>query len=241
MRIFSVFYFVCVLAFMGIVAEKASYSVRLDEEMYPLLFSEDFEDGDAGRWMHNFPSNWEVYQEADSFVYKLITPGKPGRIRAPYSWSIIKDFDLNGFTFQGKLRSDEDTDNPYRDVVILFNFQDPEHFYYVHFSAISDEVHNIIGLVNGQDRVKINLESPDKSKALLVDSRFHDFKVTYNAMNGEVKAYLDDMDTPILTAVDKTLDHGAVGVGSFDDTASFDEINLWGNIYKKNKEGNSHE
>ena len=241
MRIFSVFFIVCVLAFMGIVAGKASFSVCLDKEMYPLLVSENFEDGDAWRWMPNLPDNWAVRKEEGSYVYTLVKPGEPGRIRAPFSWSIIKEYDLSGFTFQGKLRSDEDTDNPYRDVVILFNFQDPEHFYYVHFSAISDEVHNIIGLVDGKDRVKINIEPPGKSKALLVNSRFHDFKVTYNAMNGEVKAYLDDMETPILTAVDKTLDHGVVGVGSFDDTASFDEIRLWGNIYKKNKEGNSHE
>jgi len=241
MRTFTALCILWGLAFTGAAAEKSSLIALYNEEMYPLLFTEDFEDGDARGWMPHFPDNWEVRKEEGSFVYKLIAPGEPGPIRAPYSWSIIKEYDLNGFKFQGKLRSDEDIDNPYRDVVILFNFQDREHFYYVHFSAISDEVHNIIGLVNGQDRVKINLEPPGKSKAMLGDNCFHDFKVTYDARNGEIQAYLDDMDTPILTAVDKTLDHGAVGVGSFDDTAGFDDIRLWGNIYKQDKEGNSHD
>jgi hypothetical protein len=36
------------------------------------------------------------------------------------------------------------------------------------------------------------------------------------------------METPILTASDSTLSHGLVGVGSFDDTGSFDDLMLWG-------------
>ena len=61
---------------------------------------------------------------------------------------------------------------------------------------------------------------------------FHEFKVTCNAETGEIKAYLDDMKTPILTAKDMTLGHGLMGVGSFDDTGSFDDIKLWGKIHK---------
>jgi hypothetical protein len=114
-------------------------------------------------------------------------------------------------------------------MVIVFHYQDPTHFYYVHFSASSDDLHNIIGLVNGKDRVKINLEPAGKSVARLTDRRFHDFKVTYNAETGEIEAFLDDLKAPILTALDKTLSHGLIGVGSFDDTGSFDDIKLWGN------------
>jgi hypothetical protein len=241
MRTFIALCILCGVAFTGAAAGKSALIALYNEEMYPLIFSDNFEDGDARGWMPNFPDKWEVRKEEGSFVYKLIAPGEPGRIRAPFSWSIIKDFDLNGFKFQGKLRCDEDIDNPYRDVVIIFNFQDPEHFYYVHFSAISDEVHNIIGLVDGKDRVKINKEPPGKSKAMLGDNCFHDFKVTYDAAKGEIHAYLDNLDIPILTAVDKTLTHGAVGLGSFDDSAGFDDIRLWGNVYKHDKEGNTHE
>jgi hypothetical protein len=77
--------------------------------------------------------------------------------------------------------------------------------------------------------VKINAESPEESSARLTDMQFHEFKVTCNAETGEIKAYLDDMKAPILTAKDITLGHGLVGVGSFDDTGSFDDIILWGN------------
>jgi hypothetical protein len=56
--------------------------------------------------------------------------------------------------------------------------------------------------------------------------------VSCDGETGEIKAYLDDMQTPILTAQDKTLGHGLVGVGSFDDTGSFDDIQLWCEIQK---------
>jgi hypothetical protein len=141
---------------------------------------------------------------------------------------VLKDFDISSFIFTGRIRCKARIDNPHRDMVVIFHYQDPTHFYYVHFSAVSDDVHNIIGFVNGKDRVKINHEPPEKSAARLTDMQFHEFKVTCNADTGEIKAYLDDMRTPILTAKDTTLGHGLVGVGSFDDTGSFDDIKLWG-------------
>jgi hypothetical protein len=110
---------------------------------------------------------------------------------------------------------------------ILFGFQDPEHFYYVHFSASSDGVHNIIGLVNGADRVKINLEPEGGSVFRLKDEAWHAFKVVRGS-DGRVAAYLDDMAAPILTARDTTLPPGRIGLGSFDDTGAFDDIVLRG-------------
>ncbi|MDH5744377.1 MAG: family 20 glycosylhydrolase [Candidatus Aminicenantes bacterium] len=196
------------------------------------LVSEDFEDGEAQGWEPNVPENWMIGEEWGTLCYRLIAPGTQGEVRAPTSWSLLQDFDVSFFIFTGRVRCESPVDNPHRDMVIVFHYQDPTHFYYVHFSAMSDELHNIIGLVDGKDRVKISLESPEESDARLTDMRFHDFKVTYNAETGDIKAYFDDMKTPILTAIDKTFRHGQVGVGSFDDTGSFDDIKLWGKIHK---------
>lgn len=194
----------------------------------PPLVNEDFEDGEVQGWEPNIPENWKVGQESGTHCYQLLNPGTQGDVRAPTSWSVLKNFDISCFIFTGRLKCKARSDNPHRDMVVIFHYQDPTHFYYVHFSAVSDEAHNIIGLVNGKDRVKINLESSRESSARLTDMQFHDFKVTCNAETGEIKAYLDDMKTPILTAKDTTLGHGLVGVGSFDDTGSFDDIILWG-------------
>lgn len=205
---------------------------KLVEATLRSLVSDDFEDGNAQGWKPNIPENWQVIEEEGSLVYRLIAPGRQGAVRAPTSWSVLKDFDVTSFVFTGRVKCRADTTNIYRSVVIVFHYQDPTHFYYAHFAAISDQVHNIIGLVNGKDRVKINREPLGQSIPRLKDLKFHDFKVIYEAETGEIKAYLDDMTTPILTANDKTLSHGFVGVGSFDDTGSFDDIKLWGKIFR---------
>jgi hypothetical protein len=202
--------------------QKLAYAVQ------PPLVNEDFEDGKALGWTPNIPENWKIGQESGTWCYQLREPGVQGKVRAPTSWSVLKDHDVSSFIFSGRLKCKASRDNPHRDMVVIFHYQDPTHFYYVHFSASSDENHNIIGLVDGKDRVKINFEQPGESNARLTDMEFHKFKVICNAETGEIKAYLDDMKTPILKARDTTLGHGLVGLGSFDDTGSFDDIILLG-------------
>jgi len=194
----------------------------------PLLASYDFQDGQAEGWQPNIPQHWRVVDEDGSMVYQLVSPGEYGEIRAPTSWSVLPAYDVTSFVFSGRLKCHAHPENKQRDMCLFFHYQDLTHFCYVHFSASSDEVHNIIGLVNGADRIKINLEAAGKSVFCLTDTDWHEFKVTYDASTGEILAFLDDMKTPILTARNPALRHGLVGIGSFDDTGSFDDLMLWG-------------
>ena len=165
---------------------------RSDE--LPFLASYDFEDGNAQGWQPKIPENWQVVEKDGSLVYELISPGEQGDIRAPTSWSILPEYDITSFVFIGRLKSMAEASNPHRDMCLFFHFQDPTHFYYVHFSASSDGLHNIIGLVNGTDRVKINSEPSGESVFRLTDRDWHSFKLTYEATTGEIKAFLDYMD-----------------------------------------------
>jgi len=54
-------------------------------------------------------------------------------------------------------------------------------------------------------------------------------KIYRNIETGEIKAYIDNLDIPILTAVDTTFKCGKIGLGSFDDTGAFKLFRLWGN------------
>ena len=202
------------------------------EDELPLLAASDFESGNAEGWKPNYPAHWRVAERDGSNVYELTAPGEQGKVRAPTSWSLLEDYAVTSFVLSGRLKCFADETNPHRDICIFFHFQDPTHFCYVHFSASSDEAHNIIGLVNGADRVKINAEPAGKSIFRLTDTEWHHFKVTFDVASGKIEAYLDDLETPILTAVNKTLGHGLAGIGSFDDTGCFDDIILWG-IEKK--------
>jgi hypothetical protein len=191
------------------------------------LGSYDFEEGSEGL-APKMGGDWQVAEEDGSMVYQLLSPGEFGEIRAPTSWSLLEDHPVRSFVFTGRLKCHTEPEVPARDMLVLFHFRDPTHFYYVHFSASSDQLHNIIGLVNGADRIKVNREPPGESVFRLTDAGWHDFKVTFDSETGEIRAFLDDMETPILTARDTILGHGLVGIGSFDDTGSFDDLELWG-------------
>jgi hypothetical protein len=218
----SIFVFFCIQALVG----ASLIDTGLPE--LALLARSGFETGRAEGWQSNDPSHWRVLKKDGEMVYELTAAGEQGRVRAPTSWSLWSGHDLTSFELRGRLRCYTDPANTKRDMCLFFHFQDPTHFYYVHFAGSSDDVHNIIAVVNGADRVKINAEPAGASRARLTDSAWHVFKLTYDAPSGRIEAYLDDMTTPILTACDKTLGHGLVGVGSFDDTGCFAGLELRG-------------
>jgi len=191
-----------------------------------LVAAWDFESGAADGWTPDDPSRWRVADVGGSRAYELTAPGEPGPVRAPTSRALVSGRDVAAFEFSGRLRCHTDPANPYRDMCVIFHYQGPDQFAYVHFAGTSDGVHNIIGLVDGADRVKINAEPAGGSIARLTDLAWHDFKVTCDPRTGEVRAYLDDMTTPVLTARGTALGHGLLGVGSFDDTGAFDDLEL---------------
>jgi hypothetical protein len=221
-------FFCLILCMVAVLKSSPLLAARTAVQELPLLFSSDFESGRADGWRPNNPKHWQVVDLDGSKVYALTAPGEQGRVRAPTSWSVAEGYDVTSFEFTGRLKCDVDPANARRDLCVFFHFQDPTHFCYVHFSASSDEAHNIIALVNGADRLKINLEPPGKSTFRLTDKSWHTFKVRGDAPSGRIEAYLDDMNEPILTAVDRTLSHGLVGVGSFDDLGFFDDLRLRG-------------
>ncbi|HSQ79416.1 MAG TPA: hypothetical protein VLN41_02380 [Candidatus Bathyarchaeia archaeon] len=192
----------------------------------PRVVAYDFEDGSTQDWRPNDPAHWRVVDDQGSKVYELTTVGTQGLVRAPTSYSVLAGHDVSAFEFAGRMKCYTDPAVPGRDLCVFFHYRDPTHFYYVHFSAESAAVHNIIGLVNGADRVKINAEPVGGSVFRLTDRSWHAFKVVCDGATGEIRAYLDDMTAPILTARDRTLTHGLVGVGAFDDTGAFDDLKL---------------
>lgn len=203
---------------------------KRDVSALPLLAQADFETGSAAGWQPNGPDRWRVVADGASMVYELEAPGEQGLVRAPTSWSLWAGHDVSSFEFSGRLRCHTDPAIAARDMCVIFHFQDPTHFYYVHYAGSSDELHNIISLVDGRDRIKINTEPAGTSVYRLTDRDWHAFKVTCDARTGEIRAYLDDMTAPILTARDRTLGHGLVGIGSFDDTGAFANLELRGSI-----------
>jgi hypothetical protein len=156
-------------------------------------------------------------------VLQLFTAGVPsGPIRKPAAMAILKSAPVGNFTLDVELRSTAPVDLDVRDVLLIFAYQSPTRFYYVHLSKRTDAVHNGIFVVNDADRKRLD---PPTSVGRLVDQAWRRVRLTRETA-GPIRVFFDGETTPALSARDMTLQSGRVGVGSFDETAEFRALTL---------------
>lgn len=190
----------------------------------PLLLSEDFEKG-ADRWQPTDPSAWKIVETPGGKVYSLFGKSvyKPPH-RSPFNFALIKEMSVGDFVLEAKVQSTI-KDYPHRDICLVFGYQNPAHFYYVHFGKKTDDHANQIFIVNDAPRLKISTKTTPGTNWT---DEWHKVKIVRTIDDGQIAVYFDDLETPAMTATDKTFVWGQVGVGSFDDIGNFDDVKLSG-------------
>jgi len=209
------------LAMLACVGWSVS-AARADE--LPLLLSEDFEKG-ADRWEPTDPKAWKVTEQDGNRVYSQHAKSKyrPPH-RSPHNIALLKDVNVGSFVLTARLQSTI-RDYGHRDMCLFFGYQDPAHFYYVHLGKKADAHANQIFIVNEAPRTKI---SKTTTEGTPWTDDWHRVKLVRDVEKGTIEVYFDDMDKPVMTAQDDTFTWGRVGIGSFDDTGNWDEIQLRG-------------
>ncbi len=190
----------------------------------PELVREDFEGG-AGRWRPMDANSWKVLQTPEGHVFSLFADSKyaPPH-RSPVNIAILDDTIVGDFVLEARLQSTV-KDYNHRSMVVVFGYQDPSHFYYVHFGKKTDDHANQIFIVNDAPRVKISTKT---TPGTAWDDAWHNVKITRNVKDGAIAVYFDDMQKPVMTAIDTTFAWGKIGIGAFDDLGNFDDIVLAG-------------
>ncbi|MBL4884843.1 MAG: hypothetical protein JKY95_09950 [Planctomycetaceae bacterium] len=198
-----------------------------------LVFSENFESGNANHWQPTDSSAWELQSQDGNAVYSLIKKKSNYEppVRSPYNRSMLKDVVLSDTILDVKLQSTS-PEYGHRSLCLFFGYQDESHFYYVHFGKKMDDHANQIFIVNGSPRKKISLTT---TRGTDWDDKWHHARVVRKVKTGKIEIYFDDMTKPIMTAEDKTFQWGTVGIGSFDDPGNYDQIRVYG---KKKTSGN---
>jgi len=169
-------------------------------------------------WLLDSSGLWKI----ENNKLLLYQAGKPsGEIRRPSSLAIFISKKLVNVSVEADIKSTADTNVIRRDIDIVIGYESPTKFYYVHLAGVNDDVHNGIFLVNNADRKRI-----DSGKGIpqLKDQKWHHVKVERIGRTGKIDVYVDGSDSPVLSAIDKTITEGQVGFGSFDDTAEFKNI-----------------
>ena len=196
-----------------------------DDGAMRILKYEDFSKG-AAEWEPTDSEAWQVKKDGEDTVYALVkkhSSYKPPH-RSPLNIALLKDIEVTDFEMTVRLRS---TSEPYnhQSLCLFFGYQDPEHFYYVHFGKKTDDHANQIFIVNEAPRTKI---SRTTTAGTPWDDQWHIVRIRREVNSGLIEVFFDDLKTPVMQAVDHNFQWGRVGIGSFDDPGNFDEFLLMG-------------
>ncbi|MBS0263372.1 MAG: hypothetical protein JSS02_15630 [Planctomycetes bacterium] len=210
-------------------AEKAAPQSQPPRELLgaPLVYFDDFEAADAARWQPSDPQAWKFVALEKNHVYSQFQQSQVQTpVRSPFNRSLVKDLVLSDCVIDVKVQSTI-KDYDHRDVCLFFGYQDPAHLYYVHLGKKADDHANQIFIVNNAPRKKISATSTPGTPWT---DGWHHVRVVRKVETGSIEVFFDDLEKPAMTATDKTFVWGQVGIGTFDDTANFDDVAIYGKV-----------
>ncbi|MGH9617299.1 MAG: hypothetical protein ACRD28_11205 [Acidobacteriaceae bacterium] len=179
--------------------------------------------GNLNRWQMPFPQDWQILQEGNLHYLHMKRNREPGVPRRPLQFALLKGVKVGSFTLNVKTRSIGHS------MIVVFNYVDTLHFYYVHLSdnpGRKISVHNGIFIVDGKPRYRI--AGLDATPAL-PDHNWHHVRIVRNVNTGSIKIYMDNETKPRFSVIDRTFTCGQVGLGSFDETGDFASFRLHSN------------
>jgi len=173
-------------------------------------------------WTLDGSGTWEV---ADNSL-RLTKAGVPGGpIRRPAALAVLKSPSFTKVTVEAEIKSTAPVDLAVRDVELIFGYESPTRFYYVHLAGITNAVHNGIFVVADADRRR--LDEPN-SVPQMKDQAWHRVRLERDPATGRIEVFVDGSTTPALKATDTTIAAGRIGFASFDETGEFRNIVVTG-------------
>ena len=203
------------------------------EEPLSIVATDDFDNG-VDRW-NPLSSEWKLVENGEGQAMRMTgkSEHKPPHY-SPHVISLLKEQIVGDFDLTVEVKS-TGGNYEHRDVCLFFGFQDPGHFYYVHFGKNADPNSCQVMIVNDKPRTKI---TKVEAKGTPWTDGWHKIRIRRRVAEGTIEAYFDDMEKPLMTAVDTTFTWGQVGLGTFDDSGNWDNFELRGvTVEKDNDEG----
>ena len=207
-----------------------------DRDPPPLIVNvvEEFmldEPGEA--WIFRTPELWRIGVGGDRRFLQMVEPPPramlPGA-RRPQEYALYAKHQFRSFNLSCRLRVDCAHSVAGRDACIIFGRRDDTHLYYVHFSNVADAFHNAIIRVDGQTRTSL-LPAGTHPPLTVPGTEWHKVDIIRDVDTGTITIYVDAYDRqtkPWAQIEDKTYDWGYVGLGSFNDHASFAHVLIEG-------------
>lgn len=214
-------------ATLGAVSLIAAYTVfgrptprRGGTRAKSLYIRDDFDSGGLNAWEVPFREDWQILTEGNLHYLHMKRSRPPGVPRRPLQFARLKGVRVGSFTLNVKVRRAGGS------MIVVFNYMDTLHFYYVHLSenpGTQIAVHNGIFIVDGGPRWRI---AGLNASPALPDRFWHDMRIVRDVRSGSIKIFLDKQTTPRFSVIDHTFTCGQIGLGSFGDTGDFAQFRL---------------
>jgi hypothetical protein len=209
------------LAWILLLAGAASAS----EPEWPVLYETGFDNLRLSDWSTTDPNAWKLEEQGGNRVWHQFQQSQVQTpVRSPFNRAVVQGILVGDFQLDVDVQSTA-RDYPHRSLCLFFGYQDPAHFYYVHLGQRADDHANQIFIVNEAPRTKISRTTTEGTPW---DNEWHRVRIRRSVSDGAIAVYFDDMESPVMTAQDRTFTWGRVGIGSFDDTGRFDNLTLRG-------------
>ena len=183
-------------------------------------FHDDFSSGQLDAWQFPFPEDWEIRSDGPLHYLHMLRNREPLVPRRPVQFARLKGINVGSFTLQARIRREGSS------LLMVFNYVDDLHFYYTHLSkdpGAKVDVHNGLFIVDGGPRRRI---AGIEATPVLPDRDWHKVRVVRDVKSGSIRVFADDETEPRFHVVDHTFTCGQVGIGSFDETGDFTEVQL---------------
>lgn len=170
--------------------------------------------GHRGHWVELTPSRWDT----SGGVYRINTTDYVNQSGdRPGEYALLSHHRFRDFDFSMKARTDEVL-GPYTaaDYVVIFAYRNEANYYYMMFSRYADN-NELYRVVDGVRQLVA-----EASGGSFADNAFH--QVDIRRRGSLIEVFFDG--SSYLTAEDDTFGEGAIGIGSYNDAASFDDISV---------------
>jgi len=188
-----------------------------------LCFYDDFSDGNASGWSPLNASRWSVDhgpggKDGPNFVYRINTTNYSN-----LSGSRLGEYSLapglyEDFVLELEARSDDNlASNTWADYCVVFGHQDARNYYYIMFNRAPAGT-ELFRIVDGVRELIADPPAP----VSIPDNAFH--SISIERLGSQISVTFDGQG--ILTATDDTFGVGSIGLGSYNDAASFDDVRI---------------
>ena len=202
--------------------DDAAFKIDITLYSNATLFSDNFEDGNSTGWTALTPSRWTVGTDGGSYSYYINTTSyDPQSGNRPGEYSLIDNSNYTTFAINLKEKvGDSVSTNSTADSVVIFNYQDASNYYYLELNNDKTKV-QLFKVVSGTASL---VADSDGATDWVADNNYHNISIERDGDTGFIGVWYDS--GYVISVYDKQFNGGKVGVGSYDDSAYFDNVSV---------------